>query len=137
MLPRTYYKICSELLQILPLRLPSTRRNVFAMATREQASQPGNPETAKEDTLDIARRWDAGQSGCGVLIVGLKRELHRIQAGELLRVTALDAGAAADLPAWCRLTGHRLLAANHPTYVLEKKDHSSNRGSNAGGRRND
>jgi tRNA 2-thiouridine synthesizing protein A len=92
------------------------------MATREQVVQPTSPETAKEDTLEIARQWEAGETGCSVLIVGLKREIHRIQAGELLRVTALDAGAAADLPAWCRLTGHTLVAANHPKYVLKKKD---------------
>ena len=84
------------------------------MATRERAAEP--------ESLDIARRWDAGETGCGVLIVGLKRELRRIRAGELLQVTTLDAGAARDLPAWCRLTGHTLVAANPPTYVLKKRD---------------
>jgi tRNA 2-thiouridine synthesizing protein A len=92
------------------------------MATREQAVQPESPETAKEGTLEIARWWEAGETGCGVLIVGLKREIRRIRVGELLQVTALDAGAAADLPAWCRLTGHTLVAADHPTYVLKKRD---------------
>ena len=92
------------------------------MATREQVVQPASPETATEDTVEIARRWDAGETGCSVLIVGLKREIDRIQAGELLQVTAPGAGASADLAAWCRLTGHRLVAANHPRYVLEKKD---------------
>jgi TusA-related sulfurtransferase len=53
--------------------------------------------------------------------MGLKREIQRIQAGELLHLTAPGAGAA-DLPAWCRLTGHRLIAAEHPTYVLRKRD---------------
>lgn len=84
--------------------------------------QPRRTETAKQGALEIARRWEAGETGCGVLIVGLKREIQRIQAGELLQVTALDAGAAADLPAWCRLTGHTLVAADHPTYVLKKRD---------------
>ena len=92
------------------------------MATGEQAVQPRSAETAQERTLEIARQWEAGETGCGVLIVGLKREIRRIQAGELLQVTALDAGAAADLPAWCRLTGHTLVAADHPTYVLKKRD---------------
>jgi tRNA 2-thiouridine synthesizing protein A len=54
--------------------------------------------------------------------VGLKREIHRIQAGELLEVKALDAGAVRDIPAWCRLTGHTLTTANHPTYILRKRD---------------
>ncbi len=74
------------------------------------------------DALEIARHWEAGETGCGQLIVGLKREIGQIQAGELLQVTALDAGAPADLPAWCRMTGHALVSANHPTDVLKKKD---------------
>ena len=71
--------------------------------------------------LEIARHWEAGETGCGGLIVGLKREIGKIQAGELLQVTALDAGASADLPAWCRMTGHTLVAANHPTYILKSR----------------
>ena len=98
--------------------------------------RPRSPGADQKPTLEIASKWEAGETGCGVLIVGLKREIHRIQAGELLRVTALDAGAAADLPAWCRLTGHTLVAADHPTYVLKKKNDSFNQGSSAGGQRN-
>ena len=92
------------------------------MATRERAEQPKSPDPARGRTLEIARRWNAGETGCGALIVGLKREIHRIQVGELLEVTALDAGAARDIPAWCRLTGHTLTTANHPTYILRKRD---------------
>jgi tRNA 2-thiouridine synthesizing protein A len=87
------------------------------MATREQETR----RAVTDHALDIARQWDAGETGCGVLIMGLKRELQRIQAGELLRVTAHGAGAAIELAAWCRLTGHTLVASDHPTYVLEKK----------------
>lgn len=92
------------------------------MATREQAAQPRSPDRARGHTLEIARPWKAGETGCGALIVGLKREIHRIQAGELLQVTALDAGAARDISAWCRLTGHTLTTADHPTYILRKRD---------------
>ena len=68
------------------------------------------------------RYWNAGDSGCGSLIVGLKRQFDRIGPGELLHVTASNAGAPADLPSWCRVTGHLLVEADHPTYVLRKKD---------------
>jgi len=71
--------------------------------------------------LSIARHWEAGESGCGVLIAGIKREIGCVAAGELLRIVALDAGAPADLPAWCRMTGHTLVVAAHPTYVVRKK----------------
>jgi TusA-related sulfurtransferase len=70
----------------------------------------------------IAKHWQAGEAGCGSLIVGLKKQLGQIRSGELLQVTALSAGARADLPAWCRVTGHALVSAEHPIYVLRKKD---------------
>jgi len=66
--------------------------------------------------------WNAGEAGCGFLIVGLKRQLDRLGAGRLLRITANSAGAPADLPAWCRVTGHALVEADHPIYLLRKKD---------------
>jgi len=74
------------------------------------------------DALNIANHWDAGESGCGQLIVGLKRQISHIDSGALLEVTAHGAGASADLPAWCRVTGHTLLVAEHPRYVFRKKE---------------
>ena len=67
------------------------------------------------------KHWNAGDAGCGSLVAGIKRQLDTIGAGQLLRVTASSAGAPADLPAWCRVTGHTLVEANHPVYVLQKK----------------
>jgi tRNA 2-thiouridine synthesizing protein A len=67
------------------------------------------------------KHWNAGEAGCGSLVAGLKRQLDTIDAGQLLRVTANSAGAPADLPAWCRVTGHALVEANHPVYLLRKK----------------
>ena len=74
------------------------------------------------DALEIARHWNAGEAGCGALILGLKREIERIEAGELLEVTARDAAAPIDLLAWCQMTANTLVAEDHPTYVLKKKD---------------
>ena len=73
-----------------------------------------------ENALEIARYWQAGDAGCGGLIVGLKRQVGQMQAGELLQVTAHDAGAPADVPAWCRMTGHTLVSADPPIYVVKK-----------------
>lgn len=65
--------------------------------------------------------WDAGDMGCGDLVLELKRRLDRLRAGQILRVTARDAGAPADMPAWCRLTGHELVSGAHPTYLIRRK----------------
>ena len=72
------------------------------------------------DANRIARDWNAGESGCGALIVGLKREIGELRDGDLLRVTALDPGARVDLPAWCRMTGHTLVRSTHPVYVIAR-----------------
>jgi tRNA 2-thiouridine synthesizing protein A len=53
--------------------------------------------------------WDAGDLGCGELLLRLRFRLRAMQTGEVLRVRALDPGAPQDLPAWCRLTGETLV----------------------------
>ena len=65
-------------------------------------------------------QWDAGDTGCGRLIVGLRGQLEPLRCGALLEVIARDAGAPADVPAWCRMTGHTLVSASHPVYVIQK-----------------
>jgi len=72
--------------------------------------------------LDIASHWNAEDAGCGALIIGLKREIEKIGKGELLNVVARDPAASFDLTVWCGMTGHTLVAANHPTYVLKRKN---------------
>lgn len=69
----------------------------------------------------VATRWDAGNKGCGQLVVGLQRVVAALQDGELLELHASDAGAPEDIPAWCRIMGHTLVSANHPVYVMRKK----------------
>jgi tRNA 2-thiouridine synthesizing protein A len=73
------------------------------------------------EPFDIARYWHASEAGCGALIMGLKRQIERIEPGELLQVTALDAAASIDIAAWCQMTGHMLVAECHPTYILERR----------------
>lgn len=69
----------------------------------------------------IASRWDAGEAGCSQLVVGLRRRIDQLGPGELLELVTLDAGATADLDAWCRVTGHRLVSANHPYFVIQRR----------------
>jgi tRNA 2-thiouridine synthesizing protein A len=75
----------------------------------------------EQTDLTAEARWEAGDSGCGQLIVGLRRALDGVDAGERLAVVALNAGAPADIPAWCRVTGNELLLEDHPTYIILKK----------------
>ncbi len=73
-------------------------------------------------------RWDIGDIGCGQLAFELKGRLERLAPGERLEIIARSPGAATDLPAWCRITGHRLISWDHPVYVIERKgDDASSR----------
>lgn len=74
------------------------------------------------DAAPIADRWNAGELGCGELVMQLRSRLNRLPPGSVLEVTALDPAAPLDLPAWCRLTGHRLVVADHPIYCIQRKE---------------
>jgi len=62
----------------------------------------------------VAAVWDAGDLGCGDLVLELRGRLAAIP-GRVLRVIALDPGAPEDIPAWCRLTGHALIHQEEAT----------------------
>lgn len=66
--------------------------------------------------------WDAGGLGCGELVVELRRRLLALPPGALLRLTAHDPGMPADLPAWCGMTGHALVSAEHPAYLIRRRE---------------
>ena len=66
--------------------------------------------------------WDAGDLGCGELVLELRHRLARMGPGQVLRLTALDPGAPADIPAWCRMVGHALIAQQHPVYLIQCKE---------------
>jgi len=66
--------------------------------------------------------WDAGDLGCGELVLELRLRLDAMQPGQLLKLIARDPGAPADIPAWCRMTGHTLIAGEHPQYHIRRKE---------------
>jgi tRNA 2-thiouridine synthesizing protein A len=59
--------------------------------------------------------------GCGQLVFELRSRVNRLQPGSRLEIVARDPGAPLDLPAWCRMTGHELVSADHPVYVIQRK----------------
>ncbi len=66
--------------------------------------------------------WDAGGLGCGELVVDLFLRLRAMAPGQTFLLTATDPGARHDIPAWCRLTGHRLLVDAPPRFLIRRKD---------------
>jgi len=66
--------------------------------------------------------WDAGDLGCGELVVDLFMRMKALSPGQVFLLLATDPGARHDIPAWCRLTGHRLLAGAPPRFLIRRKD---------------
>jgi tRNA 2-thiouridine synthesizing protein A len=65
--------------------------------------------------------WNAGDLGCGELVLELRERLGRLRPGQVIRLIARDPGAPADLPAWCRMTGHTLMYRDHPVYLIRRE----------------
>jgi tRNA 2-thiouridine synthesizing protein A len=74
-----------------------------------------------EPSWEHDQRFDAGETGCGEILVDLKLFLRAVPSGARVLITAHDAGAPVELPAWCRLSGHALLRAEHPRYLITRK----------------
>jgi tRNA 2-thiouridine synthesizing protein A len=51
----------------------------------------------------------------------LRRVLLALAPGQVLHLRATDPGVVEDLPSWCRLTGHALVASSPPDYWIRKK----------------
>lgn len=86
-----------------------------------RTSSPQAPSEDTDEPLSVAAEWNAGSMGCGELVMALRLRLQRLPAGAVIRVTATDPAAPEDLPAWCRLCGHALVAMNHPHYWIRRK----------------
>ncbi|MCB9882780.1 MAG: sulfurtransferase TusA family protein [Planctomycetes bacterium] len=64
---------------------------------------------------------DAGDLGCGDLVLRLRNELKTLAPGAVVHVRATDPAAPIDLPAWCGLVGHTLIHTKPPHYWIQKK----------------
>ncbi len=80
--------------------------------TVEQRPEPATP---------VAARFDAGDMGCGDLVLELRARLAALAPGAVLEVRATDPGAPGDLPAWCRVTKNPLVQSEHPYYWIQRR----------------
>ena len=65
--------------------------------------------------------FDSVERGCGDFIIDLRAVMRDLEPGDALMVRSADAGAAVEIPSWCRLTGHALVDTDPPYYLLRKR----------------
>ena len=107
------------------------RRDCFRRAWDEAETMDREPpvvRTVAEDLpVEIAAEfpeteWDAGDLGCGELVMALRMRLNRLPGGAEFRLRATDPAAPEDIPAWCRLCRHELVAMDHPNYTIRRRE---------------
>ena len=107
----------------LPQCLWSNTESPATANTAIANSEPTVNPLEEADVLGLAtEEWDAGDMACGDLVLALRLRMNALTAGTRLKLTADDPGATEDIPAWCRMTGHLLLAQHHPRYWIQRKD---------------
>lgn len=66
---------------------------------------PTPPDDAPRAPVHV----DGGDLGCARLLVLLRARARELAPGTVVHLTTSDPVAPIDLPAWCRMTGHRYL----------------------------
>lgn len=56
----------------------------------------------------INKELDARRLLCPMPVIRAQDAIATMQAGERLRVIATDPGVKNDIPAWCRINGHKV-----------------------------
>lgn len=54
---------------------------------------------------------DARRLLCPMPVIRTQDRVKTLQPGDTLEVVATDPGALVDIPAWCRVHGHKLISA--------------------------
>ena len=54
---------------------------------------------------------DARRLLCPMPVIRTQDRIAELQPGDILEVVATDPGALNDIPAWCRINGHKVLVS--------------------------
>ena len=73
----------------------------------------------------VALELDCTTLPCPMPVIELAKHLTGVEVGELLAVVAMDAAAAVDVPAWCRMKGQEFVGADvtddgRPRYLVRR-----------------
>jgi 5-methyltetrahydropteroyltriglutamate--homocysteine methyltransferase len=61
--------------------------------------------------ITVSAVCEGGDQGCGGgLLMLMLQAMKHLESGAVLEVRSTDPGVREDLPAWCRMTGNKLLA---------------------------
>lgn len=56
---------------------------------------------------------DARRLLCPMPVIRAQNKINTLSKGDILEVFSTDPGAENDIPAWCRINGHRVISIEH------------------------
>ncbi len=65
-------------------------------------------KTAPEG-LDVIKVLDAKGLSCPMPLLRTKKEIGKIESGQVLQIDGTDPGSRNDIPGWCSRAGHEYL----------------------------
>ena len=68
-----------------------------------------------EDIIEL----DARNLMCPLPVIRAQDRIKTLHPGQRMNVICSDPGALNDIPAWCRINGHRVISTRHDDYTIE------------------
>ncbi|MBT3813028.1 MAG: sulfurtransferase TusA family protein [Gammaproteobacteria bacterium] len=59
---------------------------------------------------------DATRLLCPLPVIRTQDKVKQLEQGDVLTVTCTDPGVLEDIPAWCRINGHKILQTQSDDY---------------------
>jgi len=59
---------------------------------------------------------DARRLLCPMPVIRTQDKVKQLQQGDVLKVVCTDPGVLQDIPAWCRINGHKVLETQSDEY---------------------
>ncbi len=61
----------------------------------------------------VNQKLDATNLICPMPVIRTQERVSALTSGQVLEVVCTDPGALVDIPAWCRIHGHKVLATEN------------------------
>ena len=67
----------------------------------------------------IEHELDARRLLCPMPVIKTQNQVRQLGKGDHLRILATDPGVLSDIPAWCRINGHEVVATHEQDGEIE------------------
>ena len=98
-----------------------TKAAVTASAAHHTPEPKSRDQARSASIFGADQIYDAGDKGCAAGPMDeIAAVIRKMQTGQSLEIRATDPSVAADLSAWCRMTGNTLVEQQSDRFLVKK-----------------